>query len=314
MVSESGDAIEGVTVQAVFDGEVVANDTTDADGYFDMNVAGLDDGATFTVSPEDRSASESLTYSTGASTDVGEFQIEAPTTTPPDDDDDAAGGGGGGGGGADDGGETTTPGDEPAAVEVDVTGTNPSVTVDGQGLAFVEFAAATEIDDTVSVTEILEPPVAGPGGMAFVSGAEITFSGSGGDAVEQIRKGVKQSRLDELDVTADQLVIHHLNEETDEWEALDTEVASEDDTEVVLAAPSAGFSTYAVFAQEDVTTTTTEPTPTTTEAPTTTDAPPTTTEVTTTEGPDEDGPGTTLWIILGGGILVVLLAYWWMRQ
>ncbi|WP_259518987.1 PGF-pre-PGF domain-containing protein [Halanaeroarchaeum sp. HSR-CO] len=212
---------------------------------------------------------------------------------------DTGGGGGGGQPADDDDGEAT---DGPPSKSIALAGTNPTVRIDaGQSISMIGFGSQVELTDTVTVTEVTESPSPAPQGATFVTGAEITFGSSNGEDVDTVQMGVQQTRLDELGVSSNQLVLHHLNEDG-EWEALETEVVSEDKFEVVLEAPSAGFSTYAVFAQEDVTTTTQQPT--TTEAPTTTAAPTTTEDPTTTEAPGDDGPGA----LLIGGIIVVVLA------
>ncbi|UWG47034.1 Cell surface protein containing PGF C-terminal sorting motif [Halanaeroarchaeum sp. HSR-CO] len=311
-----GEAVANATVQAVDDdtGDVLVETTTNSDGYYDVNVE-EPDGDTFTIEVVDaEDGSETVEWSSGSSDRVNIQVAEAPPddeddaddgddTDDGDDGDDAGTGGTGGGGGqpADDDDDEDV--DEPASKAVALAGTNPTVRIDaGESISMIGFGSEVELDDTASITEVTETPSPAPQGATFVTGAEITFSSTNGEDVDTVQMGVQQSTLDDLGVSAEQLVLHHLNEDG-EWETLETEVVSEDNFEVVLEAPSAGFSTYAVFAQEDedVTTTTAAPT---TEAPTTTAAPTTEQPPTTTEAPGDEGPGT----LLIGGVLVVVLA------
>ena len=91
-------------------------------------------------------------------------------------------------------------------------------------------------------------------------------------SVETVRMGVRQSRLDELGATADQLTVYHRNEATGEWDELETTVVREGGTVTVLEAPSAGFSEYAIFAGDSPEPTET-PTATPSEQPDTTATP-----------------------------------------
>jgi PGF-pre-PGF domain-containing protein len=216
------------------------------------------------------------------------------------------GGGGGGGGGAP--AQTEEP-QEPASISTSVTGTNPTISVDeGISLSSVGFGSQTDIDAEVEVNELTESPSPEPDGSTFVTGADITFTSGDSSGVERVRIGVRQSRLAELDVSSDRLVVAHLNEDSGEWELLDTTVESEDDEQVVLDAPSAGFSTYAVFAQEEPTTTATdtpEPDTDTPEPGTDMPEPDTDTPEPGTDTPEPDGgPGP----VLIGGLVIVVLA------
>lgn len=220
----------------------------------------------------------------------------------------------GGGSGDQEDDETETV-EKPASITASIQGEDVTVPVqEGEALSGVGFDSQTSMDTVVSVTEVTDPAVPDPEGTEFVAGASISLNQDAGESVERIRMQIRRSRLDDLETTSDNLLVHHLNEETGEWETLETQVVREDGEKVVLEAPSAGFSTYAVFAQEQVETTTTEPTtaePTTeappTEEPTTTESPMTespTTEPPSTTSTEDEGPSTALI----GAIIVVILA------
>jgi hypothetical protein len=80
-VTNDGEPIEGATVEAVHGGEVVATATTDADGYYDMDVEGLSEGDQFAVRV--LGASQTLTWSSGSSDRVNfpfqDGELEMPT-------------------------------------------------------------------------------------------------------------------------------------------------------------------------------------------------------------------------------------------
>lgn len=323
----SGSTVADATVEVSYDGEVINSTTTDSNGEYSVDVTqqnGLDDGDTVTITVKD--VSKDRTWEP-AGTDQVNFQVEVQQTTdgPSDGTDDGDGTDGDtdtgdsdtGDTGGDTGGQTggQTGGDAPAedavSVSQSISGTSAQVALSG-GLPVTEvgFGSQTQLSAQVAVQEIASPPGTVPPGLAFVTGADITFESGGGEDVETVQMGVTQSTLDDLGVAPEQLVLAHYDDQNDEWETLETSVVSSDGDSVVLEAPSAGFSTYAVFAQEDedvtTTTTTTQQPTTTTEAPTTTtEVPTTTTDAPPTTTPtDGSGPGP----VLIGGIVVVVLA------
>lgn len=225
-----------------------------------------------------------------------------------------SGGGGGGGQPADDDDEPVAV--EPPAKTAALAGNTPVVRIDdGERLPMVGFGSQTALNAIVRVQEFTEPPAPNPPNARFAAGAEITFSLGSGDDVDTIRMGVRQSTLDEIDASANELTIYHLDDSSGEWEELETRVVQEDDSEVIVEAPSAGFSSYAIFAQEQVETTTEQPPTTTEQPPTTTEQPPTTSEkpiTTTPEPPDEGGFGMAAIAILIFLVLAALiLGYLW---
>lgn len=137
----------------------------------------------------------------------------------------------------------------PEVTTATISGAMTEVVLDtGQSLSRVGFESDVEIEATVSVSELSEPETPEPEGKTFVSGAEITFESGNPDQVKTVRFGVSQSALDTAGITPGQLLVHHLEEETDVWEPLETSVVTEANGEVILEAPSAGFSKYGVFA------------------------------------------------------------------
>jgi ABC-type Na+ efflux pump permease subunit len=97
--ADDGSAVDGVNVDAVYDGEVVASDITDGDGYYDLRVRSDDVGGdaesvTLTVGEN----SEPVAWESGGSTQVdftvtSEPPTASPTPTPTDDGGDPGGGG-----------------------------------------------------------------------------------------------------------------------------------------------------------------------------------------------------------------------------
>ena len=152
----------------------------------------------------------------------------------------------------------------------------------------------------VEVKELSEPPADAPAPTGqFVSGVDISAPNPSEGETATVTVGVSQSRLDELDVSAEELVIQHYRDGA--WETLDTSAETQDG-EVILSAETTGFSPFAVTTQEQAQVTTTTPT-TTTQPDDTTDTP------TTEPGTETPGPGSgdgfpTTWLIV---VLVVII-------
>ncbi len=118
---------------------------------------------------------------------------------------------------------------------------------------------------------------------------------------------VRQSKLDDLDVTASDLRVVRYNDDTGEWETLETRVTEKGDDAVVLEADTPGFSYFGVVAQQVSTTTTTPGESTTTTDEWDTDDTETTT--TTTDSGEQDGSTTTTSSSMPGfGVVVALVA------
>ncbi len=307
VTDQNGDAVSDATVTVTGPDGNSYTATTDANGYYELSVPAeeQESGDELTVSVEDQS--DTTSFSSGASEEF-DFSVQSDT----DDDTDVPIGGGGGGGGDVDTGEGIT-------VSASISGTNATIPIDGESLSEVGFTSQTNLSATVTVTERTSPSVEGPANRTFATGADIEFVLGESDGVETIRIGVKQSRLDELGVTADQLSIYHLNETADEWTELDTTVVRQNDNRVVLEAPSDGFSEYAVFATDPGQTTDpgtpTPGTPTDTATPDDadqqTDSEPADSEPTDSEPAattDGSGPGFTAAVALLALVAAALLA------
>lgn len=106
---QNGDSVSGVTVQAVYDGEVIAETTTGSNGEYEFKVSDPNETATneqVTIRVASHSADETITWESGGTSDI-DFQItvQEETTEPPSDGDDGGSGDGGtGDGGTGDGG------------------------------------------------------------------------------------------------------------------------------------------------------------------------------------------------------------------
>ena len=183
-----------------------------------------------------------------------------------DDDDGGSGGGGGGGGGGagtgDGGLGVDTPdisdqlGDDAEIseeTEVIIT-TNPET-----GASTATFGATSnvesisfsgEVEGTVVVRNIDGIPAATgspPGTSVTIS--DITVPEGARDSPATIRKRVSNDRLSELGVEDQELAIYRFAD--GEWSQLDTGVASETDSGMILEAETPGFSFFAVSTVED---------------------------------------------------------------
>ena len=198
--------------------------------------------------------------------------------------DDGGGGGGAGGGGAapapeeteeagesteaatpDDGAETPGPDEEIDGVE-DVSGTEvvsqsqanlsadpetdaPEATFDSDSpVQEVEFDSGSDTTEgSVSVTEVSEPPAETgdpPGSSTTVADVQVPAGAEDDPATVTMR--VSDERLAEIDATAADLRVHRYAD--GEWQPLETSVAEETDSGVVLEADTPGFSFFSASA------------------------------------------------------------------
>ena len=165
-----------------------------------------------------------------------------------------------------DGGETTPGPDEEIDGVEDVSGTEvvaqsqanlstdpetdaPEATFDSgspvRAVAFESGSGTTE--GSVEVTEISEPPAetgAPPGTSTTVADVQVPAGAEDSPAIVTMR--VSDERLAEIDATAEDLRVHRYAD--GEWQTLETRVAEETDTGVVLAADTPGFSFFAASA------------------------------------------------------------------
>jgi len=335
VADDAGDPVEGVTVEAVHDGEVVASDTTDADGYYDFDVEGLQDGDSFTVSPGTSSESEALTFESAGSDEVNFGAAEEPdggdgedgeeTATPTETPQAPAGGGGGGGaappavGGGDGGGDVTIPSGgttievpvedadpEASGVTIDLTEADDSLVVDE--IVFSNESASGLVT-AEELVELEDGTPALPANARAVALTEITVPEAQRDEPATLRMSISQQRLDDLDADLDELAVFRLPDDGEEWEQLDATFTRSDGA-VTVEFETPGFSTFAVAQQQD------EQTPTATDTDggaTDTDEP-----TDTDDGPSDQDDGLDA-VLVGLVALVVLVviagaAYYFTRQ
>lgn len=244
--------------------------------------SGDDDGKTVTFEVRGVEAEETVEWESGDVQEVDLTFEDVPESDDGDDpgedteeDDGSAGGGGGGGGAAPAPEETaepsettteedaTTPGPDEAIDGVeDVSGTEvvdqaqANISTDpetdaaqatfdsGSPVQKVEFDSESSVEGSVEVTEVSEPPAetgAPPGSTTTVTDIQVPADAEDAPATVEMR--VSAERLAELDATAEDLRIHRYAD--GEWQPLETRVAEETDTGVVLAADTPGFSFFA---------------------------------------------------------------------
>jgi PGF-pre-PGF domain-containing protein/PGF-CTERM protein len=307
-----GDAVSGVTVEVTYDGEVLASDTTDSDGYYDLNVPqenGIEDGDSVELSVQDSTQTE--TWEPAGATEVDFDGVEAPDDEPDDGDDepddgedqpdDGDGGTGGGGGGVAAGGGGTDNVSETATLE---NGEASLGLAGGTGLNSVSVTIPGATGE-VTVTELLELPAgvdAPPQGRSILE-MDISGPDPSGSEMATVRITVSQTLLNAFNAEPEELLIVHYTD--GEWEPLETSVVSEDP--VVLEGQLEGFSTFAVVQADQPTTATPTATPEPTDTATATPEP---TDTATPEPADTDTPEptTTSTQLPGFGPLVALVA------
>ncbi|MCO8265100.1 PGF-pre-PGF domain-containing protein [Haloferax sp. AB510] len=183
--------------------------------------------------------------------DVNNIDGSTPTPSTPTTDVPSSGGGGGGGGSVPNSGTYDSVrlfyGSQVSASLPDgATVTNVDVAFGSQGTGEVIVRERSSLPGTVG--QPANPAV------GFV---QIDVPSSLKDSPSTVTMTVRQSRLDDLGITAQDLQVERYNDETGEWEVLDTRVVSQGDGQVVLEADTPGFSYFAVTSKQAVTTTTT---------------------------------------------------------
>ncbi|WP_239640763.1 PGF-pre-PGF domain-containing protein [Haloferax prahovense] len=221
-----------------------------------------------------------------------------PTTEAP-----SSGGGGGGGGSVPNSGTYESVrlfyGSQVSASLPDgATVTNVDVAFGSQGTGEVIVRERTSLPGTV-----------GRPSNAAIGYVQIDVPNSLSDSPSTITLSVRQDRLDELGITAQDLAVERYNDESGEWETLDTRVVSEGDGRVVLEVDTPGFSYFAVTSTQAVTTTADDGGDTTTSDD---DGDDTTTSDDGTPGFDDETttgePTTTDSVIPGFGVTAALIA------
>ena len=342
VTDSSGNAVSGATVEVTYNGNQIASNTTDENGYYEIQIEEPDDGEEFTVTVND--ASETLTFETGGSSQVnfGDASTPTPTPEPGDDGDDDAGGGGGGGGG---GGAAPAPeqdveGDavadssfdgrtlstqvETASAGSSVTSSLDDNTVDenlqntGASLNSLRTTFANDVsnanfDTTYSATNPSEdvPDLSSqtnagdhdPGdGVAYVN-VDTDVAEDDIDSVT-FEFSVSRDRLSEAGLEPGEVSLYRYN--GGEYTELDASIDSEGDDRVTYTAETPGLSVFAIGAASEQVTATPEPDTATPESDTPVPEPDTDTAQPDVESPapPDDGPGA----VLIGGVVIVVLA------
>ncbi|EMA66030.1 Muc19 precursor [Halorubrum aidingense JCM 13560] len=274
MVDDSGNAVSGVTVEAVYDGQTVASTETNADGYYDFQVSNEDnsleagdeveittDGASDTIEWQSGAAERLDLSGANAPDDGGDGSTDDGGADDDTDDDGASGGGGGGGGGGGagtgDGPDTDAEPPEPPAdvdVESDETAdlafdseTGQTTATFSEDSAVASVAFDFETDGTVNARTLsAAPDETGPAPGAEAAVSQITVGDSLTNNAATIRKRVSQDRLDEIGAPAEDLTAFRFAD--GEWQALDTDVVEETDAGATVEFETPGFSYFAVSA------------------------------------------------------------------
>jgi PGF-pre-PGF domain-containing protein/PGF-CTERM protein len=227
----------------------------------ETNVSASADSGSFT------DASESWSYDSSSIAADGDYNVTANvtdirgntnqsavvnftlyTSSPPSNDD-----GGGGGGGVVS--QTTTPSTpEGTTVVSESTSTSRRVSGETTTVGFEESSPVESISfdsnnvegETTVQTLSSTPENTGDPPGTTVTTTQITVPEDARDTSATIQTQVSAERLAEVDATADELQINRYNDADEEWQSLDTSVAEETESGVVLEAETPGFSIFTV--------------------------------------------------------------------
>jgi PGF-pre-PGF domain-containing protein/PGF-CTERM protein len=316
---QNGDAISGITVEAVYDGEVIASGTTNSDGRYEFNVPEPNPNAQneeVIIRVANTDGSATISWESGAVSDRS-FTVERPSTPTPEPGTPTPGAGDPGDGGADDDDDDDDTGGAPSGGTsgggsggAPTSSTTQSTTL-SNGAGTVNFGEGSDVqsvgvsvpggsgDVTVQTLNELPSGVSEPSQGQRITTVDISApnptSGSATVSITVSRQIVDAFNANTQDLT----IVHYRN---GEWQELETTVVSEDP--IVLEAQVTGFSPFAVVERQQ-TATTGEPT---TEPPTTDE--PTTDEPTeaTTEPPTEGTDTPTGILSPGFGPVVAIVA------
>lgn len=161
-----------------------------------------------------------------------------------------------------------------------------------RSIAFSSGSATGEV--TVEQLSGVPEDAAEPDGAVFEV-VRISVPDAHADVAARLEIAVSTDDLEAADVQPGDLTVVHYDESAGTWTALDTQVVESGDDEVVLAAETPGFSTFAVTSQEA------ESTPTPTDGTTTDDSTP------TTDAPPEQQSGIPNPLLWGGALLALVL-------
>jgi PGF-pre-PGF domain-containing protein/PGF-CTERM protein len=262
--SINGSATDGTQVQSV-------NLTLqrDSDGNYWNGTGWQASQANVSASAQDGafdSSTESWGYDSSGITADGDYNVTATATdnadntnqsttvnftlftpSPPSND-----GGGGGGGGVS---QTPAP-STPEGTTVVSESTSTSRTVSG-GTTTVGFEGSSPVESISFDSDDVEggatvqtlsstPESTGDPPGTTVTTNQITVPENARDTSATIRTRVTAEQLAEVDATADELQINRYNDADEEWQSLDTNVAEETESGVVLEAETPGFSIFIV--------------------------------------------------------------------
>ncbi|MFA1611738.1 choice-of-anchor D domain-containing protein [Halobellus rubicundus] len=295
-VGDSATLTANVTNNGVVSGTTTLTPTENGNALTSQSVtvsAGGSDTVSFSVNP---SSTGTFTYILGGET--------ASLTVDPEDTGPTGPTGPTGGDGDDDAPVITeqpaTPEPVSATADLDETGTATVSLSGGTGATSV----SVNVPDTtgqVNVQELPSPPTDAPAPTGqYVSGVDIDAPDPPEGQTATVTITISQSRLDDLGISAGDLVIQHYRDGA--WQQLET-TASESGDQVTLSAPVTGFSPFAVTTREQVTDTP-EPVTDTAEPDTPTPEPDTDTD-TPTDTPQEPGGFEFLPVAL---VVIILLA------
>ncbi|WP_232686423.1 PGF-pre-PGF domain-containing protein [Halobacterium zhouii] len=212
-----GSPVGGVLVEVTQDGEVVATDVTDSDGYYDLTVntstVNTDEQVEISVKQQTKSAD----VASGGSTEV-DFSVDAGDTV--------AGG-------------SAALGDDGSA----------AVPLSGGDLSEVAVDLGSGASGTLVVRESTTPTGSAPAvsSASVVTYLDVSVSGASGGGTVTVT--VSESALADAGVApADANVLHY---EDGAWQTLDTTLVGETNGDVTLRADVSGFSPFAIAGSSD---------------------------------------------------------------
>jgi PGF-pre-PGF domain-containing protein len=254
--TQAGEPIAGATVEVQYEGSVIATDTTDRDGYYDLEVQNPDAEATekqLTVSV--RSRSTTLTFAPASATEldltVSGQQTTTPTAAPTTATDTGDAGGSansGGQSGAQSADVTTAPPTQEVAESL--RSGQATVTLDESSKVHtvsVQMEARQQGQLRVQQVTTLPANVPDPASHS-VDTLSIEAPASQANASAEVRVELTRAALP-AGATPKDLRVQRYNDATGQWEPLNTSVQQATDETVLLTAQTPGFSLFAVTAQ-----------------------------------------------------------------
>lgn len=218
-VTDDGDPVAGATVEVTHDGAVVADDTANDDGYYDVEIDAdaVGDGGAFTVSVEESPAT--LEWESAASDEL-DFDIAGDDTV-------VARGSG----------------------DIDRDDGSATIPLSGGDGSAVTLDFAADASGRVGVSERDAPADAdeiGDGTAAVYFDIEVPDSVA--DSEADIELAVGRDAVEDANIDPEDLEIAHFDGEA--WEYLDTEF-EERGGDIAFLATTPGFSDFALATQDD---------------------------------------------------------------